>query len=1838
MTATRSTGWLSLHASTTAHMALHPECNLLPETIGKAALKAEDALRVLQMFIIASCLRADAAAAHGRLQQQRRLQGRMQRPQWRWQPGCRFWQQSVAALVDAADVQCSARSMAAAGKVATAARESKGNFFFKLGKQLVNPHKKIFKDGSAASPTLLVGLNRKVELYPGCCSAAKTEVQLSEKAQVVTCVAYDPTTLNVWTGCVDGSVLLHARGRWGFASLPTEVGLPVRAMAVDSRHFCWAGDDAGIIRVLSLDLNTDRLGVRFRVIPPQAHALVRLAAAQGPAAAAAAAAAPAASGPPGGAGKCVPVRAMLGKGPAVFASGSIGACSITVFNSQNYQELEVANCESFGATCCFAVLPWEADDAEQQAAAALAGQGASFAGGAVPGIPATGIAMGYAAAPVPRATVPASVMAHAAARAGGMAGQLPAGQLAGSAAGSSWRLLTGHERGQVLLWQFKGVQRSPASPRVMHLLCVIGEAKPQCAVRGMAVFEDLQMLVLAQSTGGLTALPMPAPHNGAAAAATRAPSFAAIKAHKNGIEVASSLRGLQVDARGTVVVQPKADPMQRYSSSAGGGVVPYSNAGHLPFIQAMGVPGPGQRASMQYPPPLLPPGAAPGSLGPSQSLAVSGCSSANNSGLEASNSVQPGEGIKLHHVICNSELVLKEVIGSGAEGKVYRGTWTNIDIAAKEYLAVDDCEAAAGKIPSELAMQRARDALRREVALLTSLNHPNLVRFCGVCLDPPLVVMEYYRHGNVYSMLEKARRQWGNVSVKTQHSRQATKYMNYFNWDRRLEMLHDVAAGMMYLHKRHYVHGDLRSPNLFVGLDGRVKIGDFGFTKRLSGNKASMQVKRITHPRWLAPEMITQNRLSTASDVYSYAIIMHEMLTWQMPFHDLSKEQVVLRVISGGRPELLNEEELPPGTSSSTYSDLPLPLPGGLAAAGGPLTPGLPRQLSARALAQVSAAEGPPAAPAHDDLKYDAGPFGVPQAAGPPADRAHDDLIYDAGPFGVPQAAAGRPAPAAVAVAAAATQPGASVVTVPGGGCVVVGSDVAAGSPPSSFTLSTRNSTEAGMSTTTAGLSTPPVSGPGGAWEGQIVKAAQQQQQQAPQREPAAVPSTRSSVAAAGARSAALPAYLDADHLDDSCLQPLDDEGPGLGAAITLVYQEGLTPAEAAKQSSYSIKSSNSSSCTLPSLNGGVASGSAGHRGGSARAGLPPAAGGYPASRPDSFVVDAGPFAAMNMTADLCDSGAAANAAGGAVPASMGDSPFAAAGGIAAAGSVAAPTAAAGRDAAPGQFGAGGGFVNSPFAAAAAAGAGMGGGAGGVPGWGPTAAAAGARQPSPGLPTGSPRRRSLSGFAGQMQQMPAGAGGADMAVGWLQTIGLAAAGRQQQHEAAGQVWPDYMTGGQAPAVPDAADGRRASCSSRASSYTATTGGPASTQSSMVGGAGAAGAPPRGVAAPAGAAGAAAAAGQAPESVASGPHYSQPLDDHILNKPLGTAKEEEDLVTKAERDLRAWESRTSDKSGKLRRTSAASGSQPGSSNSSDPSGTALAGVLAAQQQHQQQAMQPDGVLPSPFAAAAGSSQVHPPGAAAGATPAGWPPAGLLPGGGSGASAVLAAPAGPAGYPAAGPMAGPYNISRSPSSFDQVAPGERVTVVNRPFNVTAGSMDAAGLPSATPGSSVPVMQMQGGWGGTVPALSGRAISGPPTMLYSASPGGVPASSATGMQQHPMAFQGQQLQGSAVSGRAASGPPTMLYAAAPGSVPASSAAVMQHYPMGLQGQQLQGMPKHMQPGMQQLLVYIDGGFQLCLPGEGPGMCLYTNTQLHQYTKAGCLISTVRGSGDRRAVIETI
>ena len=93
--------------------------------------------------------------------------------------------------------------------------------------------------------------------------------------------------------------------------------------------------------------------------------------------------------------------------------------------------------------------------------------------------------------------------------------------------------------------------------------------------------------------------------------------------------------------------------------------------------------------------------------------------------------------------------------------------------------------------------------LMNEVYLLGSLSHPNIMRFCAVCLDPPMIVTQYYSQGSLFDLLKRARR--GDKRAQAE-----------LTWRKRIEMLRDVAAGMVFLHSRRppVVHGDLRSPNL----------------------------------------------------------------------------------------------------------------------------------------------------------------------------------------------------------------------------------------------------------------------------------------------------------------------------------------------------------------------------------------------------------------------------------------------------------------------------------------------------------------------------------------------------------------------------------------------------------------------------------------------------------------------------------------------------------------------------------------------------------------------------------------------------------------------------------------------------------------------------------------------------------------------------------------------------------------------------------------------------------------------------------------------------------------
>ncbi|XP_062219189.1 serine/threonine-protein kinase CTR1-like isoform X2 [Phragmites australis] len=154
------------------------------------------------------------------------------------------------------------------------------------------------------------------------------------------------------------------------------------------------------------------------------------------------------------------------------------------------------------------------------------------------------------------------------------------------------------------------------------------------------------------------------------------------------------------------------------------------------------------------------------------------------------------------------ELVLKEKIGAGSFGTVHRADWNGSDVAVKILMEQD------------FHPEHLKEFLR-EVAIMKSLRHPNIVLLMGAVTQPPnlSIVTEYLSRGSLYSLL---------------HRHGASENLDEW-W--RLSMAFDVAKGMNYLHKRNppIVHRDLKSPNLLVDKKYTVKVCDFGLS-RLKAN------------------------------------------------------------------------------------------------------------------------------------------------------------------------------------------------------------------------------------------------------------------------------------------------------------------------------------------------------------------------------------------------------------------------------------------------------------------------------------------------------------------------------------------------------------------------------------------------------------------------------------------------------------------------------------------------------------------------------------------------------------------------------------------------------------------------------------------------------------------------------------------------------------------------------------------------------------------------------------------------------------------------------------------
>ncbi|CAN6452371.1 unnamed protein product [Victoria cruziana] len=204
----------------------------------------------------------------------------------------------------------------------------------------------------------------------------------------------------------------------------------------------------------------------------------------------------------------------------------------------------------------------------------------------------------------------------------------------------------------------------------------------------------------------------------------------------------------------------------------------------------------------------------------------------------------------------------------GSFGTVHRADWHGSDVAVKILMEQDFHE------------ERFNEFLR-EVAIMKRLRHPNIVLFMGAVTQPPnlSIVTEFLSRGSLYKLI---------------HRPGARESMDE---RRRLNMAFDVAKGMNYLHRRSppIVHRDLKSPNLLVDKKWTVKVCDFGLS-RLKANTFLSSKSTAGTPEWMAPEVLRDEPSNEKCDVYSFGVILWELVTMQQPWSSLNPAQVVAAV------------------------------------------------------------------------------------------------------------------------------------------------------------------------------------------------------------------------------------------------------------------------------------------------------------------------------------------------------------------------------------------------------------------------------------------------------------------------------------------------------------------------------------------------------------------------------------------------------------------------------------------------------------------------------------------------------------------------------------------------------------------------------------------------------------------------------------------------------------------------------------------------------------------------------------------------------------------------------
>ncbi|KAM8962161.1 tyrosine-protein kinase JAK2 [Pelodytes ibericus] len=213
-----------------------------------------------------------------------------------------------------------------------------------------------------------------------------------------------------------------------------------------------------------------------------------------------------------------------------------------------------------------------------------------------------------------------------------------------------------------------------------------------------------------------------------------------------------------------------------------------------------------------------------------------------------------------------------------------KGNFGSVELCRYDPLQDNTGEVVAVKKLQHTTEEYLRD-FEREIEILKSLQHENIVKYKGVCYSAGRrnlrLIMEYLPYGSLRDYLQKHR--------------------DRLDFKKLLQYSTQICKGMEYLTIKRYIHRDLATRNILVENENRVKIGDFGLTKVLPQDKEYYKVKEPGESPifWYAPESLTESKFSVASDVWSFGVVLYELFTYSEK--NKSPPSEFMRMIGGDK-------------------------------------------------------------------------------------------------------------------------------------------------------------------------------------------------------------------------------------------------------------------------------------------------------------------------------------------------------------------------------------------------------------------------------------------------------------------------------------------------------------------------------------------------------------------------------------------------------------------------------------------------------------------------------------------------------------------------------------------------------------------------------------------------------------------------------------------------------------------------------------------------------------------------------------------------------------------------